>query len=816
MKSPTLRRRLLWSLTLMALIPLAAFMVSVGMQVREAREQSLLAVQKTVSLLADDLQEVLFEKHDGLETAAVALRDFRSTHTANKVEVTKGLEANDASAFDIIPQLLHMAGGRYAQTIFVDLDGRVIAAAGLSEEVAEAIRARLEGLWIYRHAQRRAQSAVSEAFEENGRNYVMIAVPVLDNQEGGRRHGVLASRIALHDLIENLAAPQLPAHARLVLREPEGRTLVALGTAESSAPAAVTVPVRSLDCEFAYFAPEGEMLSQAHVTALVGVFMVILIALGAHSAGLLHLRQLSAFFDELSRNIESLRRGEPDIRSQPLAVRGIPEAARILEAFRDMAAGLHRSRAEIRSINASLEERIKARTAELREANTELSAITELLCPITDSEDTLKELREAFVAFARARRLTALSVETEVRDAPADDCEIRASVPGGRTLVARKTAGFSEDDRRALKRFAGFLSVVLTNEDLYRKTQAQHAALRALFSSMSEGFALLGAEGTPVFVNRHFREMLATCEEGREALTALEAGDAHRTEMLGQALANPEHSHALTMEVPGGKTRRFTVRAFPVDLAGDTGAGLLVRDVTREYEIGRLKDDVIALVSHELNNPVSTLALGLETLSERGERLKPEMRQTILRNLSQETVRLRELIGDWLDISMLNNGVLPCFKAPLDLTAFLTDTVSRWEAAKGVHVEWQLPDAPIILSADRKRLEQVVMNLLENALRYNDKAEKKIFVRLEADENRVRLRVEDNGIGLEPEELPLIFERFHRSAKAKRHSPNGSGLGLAICRGIAAAHDGSLMVEHSVPGEGTIMCLTLPRNLQSI
>lgn len=803
MKGHNLHRHLLFTLSLMALIPLIALTVSVWLQVTEVKDQSIQNVHKTVGMLADDLQKELFEKREGLEKAAVSYRSLQS------------LESPNTLPSDILAHLLYNAGRRFSQTIYVDdRDQLVDFASGLSPETAQNIRNELVDTWVYRHAQRHAESAISDAYQIQDKAYVIVAVPVLSTVSGRRHNGVIASRISVSDLLEDLAGPQLPPHTQLVLQDSNGKKITSFGVLHTSNPIVAAIPIRALDWEMVYYAPQTEILSQAHLTALIGLSIVILIAFGTYMAGLAHLKQLSDFFDELGRRIRSISGGDLSVHSKSAAVSGMPEAALILEEFQTMASNLKKSREEIRAINTGLEERIRERTAQLSEANAELSAITELLCPINNPPDNPDSIfAKAFYQFRTAKQLTKLELSA---NAHSEVNGYAVTLPNQRQLFATKSGGLSLEDQTAIDRFAGFLTVVLKNEDLFHETQAQHAALSALFSAMSEGFALLDENSRPVFVNQRFKQILMLSEEGRRMAESLFSPPAHAIEMpkLWLKLLNePNVLHPWSVSTPGGKQYQFTIKAFPVHLAHQSGIGLFVRDVTHEFEINRLKDDVIALVSHELNNPISTITLGLETLRDKGDRLSIDLQRRILCNLIGETARLKELIHDWLDISMLNNGVMPCIKTPIDLGSLLSETVRKWEAQHDISVQLQISGSPIPCQGDPKRLVQVFTNLLDNALRYNNKQDKMIQVSISQPEpHTVTIYFEDNGIGISPGQREQIFDRFYRTNAAKRHVPNGSGLGLAICRGIAAAHDGSLVVAYSEPDIGSRFALTLPLN----
>jgi len=250
---------------------------------------------------------------------------------------------------------------------------------------------------------------------------------------------------------------------------------------------------------------------------------------------------------------------------------------------------------------------------------------------------------------------------------------------------------------------------------------------------------------------------------------------------------------------------------FAEDLARRIALALDNVRLYREAEAAaRLRDEVVAIVSHDLRNPLGVVTFSSDVLlrswAECPERAG-ERRQ--LEGIAQAAERMRRLILDLLDVARVDAGSLPVEPAPCPagpLAAHALELDAALAEERGVTVRSLVPDdAPLVL-ADRERILQVLSNLLGNAVRFTPPGGA-ITLRADACEREVRFALEDTGPGIPPDDLPHVFDRFWRGQRSSR---SGAGLGLAIARGIVEAHGGRIWAE-SVPGEGSTFYFTLPR-----
>ncbi len=239
------------------------------------------------------------------------------------------------------------------------------------------------------------------------------------------------------------------------------------------------------------------------------------------------------------------------------------------------------------------------------------------------------------------------------------------------------------------------------------------------------------------------------------------------------------------------------------------------RDVELEEERERLRvavrsrDDLVAIVSHDLRNPLTAITLGITQLRRAGSEKMGERSERVLDSIARSADRMGRLIEDLLAIAKIEAGQLHIEAATIDARSIVEDAVMiarPLAETKSIAVHMSLPDEPLLVACDRGRVQQVIENLVGNALKFTGPGGA-ITVRAEVDDATVRFVVEDNGPGIAPEALPYVFDRFWQGPG---RTSIGAGLGLAIARGVIDAHGGTMMVESTL-GRGSTFSFTLPR-----
>lgn len=219
----------------------------------------------------------------------------------------------------------------------------------------------------------------------------------------------------------------------------------------------------------------------------------------------------------------------------------------------------------------------------------------------------------------------------------------------------------------------------------------------------------------------------------------------------------------------------------------------------------RAREEMLAIVSHDLRNPLSVIALVLQVARQEAELSRHPNPDSIRRGL-RAIAAMERLIEDLLDVARIDAGTLVLNKGPIDVASIVRDIVelnAPLAAEKAISLEPQL-DAMTIVEGDRHRLVQVITNLLGNAIKFTPK-QGAIVVRCQRLDDEVRVSVQDSGPGIEPENLPHVFDRFYQSDRRR----GGAGLGLAIAKGIVDQHEGRIGVESTL-GKGSDFWFTLP------
>lgn len=235
-----------------------------------------------------------------------------------------------------------------------------------------------------------------------------------------------------------------------------------------------------------------------------------------------------------------------------------------------------------------------------------------------------------------------------------------------------------------------------------------------------------------------------------------------------------------------------------------------LRAAERAYfeQINQLKDDLLSTASHDIKSPISAILTSVYALRHSGQ--LDVRRLEDLDRIERETRKIHTLVTDLLDFAR-TEAVVTSSKEPVSLNDFLrqqTDDCAFAADSKCIALTLTLPDEPLIIPIFPGRLGQAIHNLLSNAIKYTPEGGQ-VAVTLSRHEDGALVRIRDNGIGIPPEDLPRIFERFYRVQQPQHLREKGSGLGMAIVQSVVNQHNGSIHID-SEPGSGTTITLYLP------
>jgi PAS domain S-box-containing protein len=271
---------------------------------------------------------------------------------------------------------------------------------------------------------------------------------------------------------------------------------------------------------------------------------------------------------------------------------------------------------------------------------------------------------------------------------------------------------------------------------------------------------------------------------------------------------DPQRAVEMELKLPSDdqvNSRIVALRFFRLD---ENGTGILVRDITQERTADAMKNQLLSTVSHELRTPLASIKGFAATLLRQDVKWDEATQRDFLRIIEEESDRLTEIIDNLLDMSQIEAGVLRITKEPMQLRKLIREVVDEMRMRTESHYfVVDLPaDMPRVF-ADPRRIRQVLMNLIGNAIKYTKRGQ--ITVACEIDDKHVTVSVSDQGEGIPPQYLDKIFERFFQIDGTSTRRMGGSGLGLSISRGIVEAHNGKIWVE-SVQGQGSTFRFTLP------
>jgi two-component system phosphate regulon sensor histidine kinase PhoR len=337
-----------------------------------------------------------------------------------------------------------------------------------------------------------------------------------------------------------------------------------------------------------------------------------------------------------------------------------------------------------------------------------------------------------------------------------------------------------------------------------------HARQDALFDSMIEGVLVLDDLGTVQFANRAFAQMFATTGvlRGRTLLEAVRLHEiAEIVERARQEGGVMDHE----VRLPGEPERWLQINAAALSSVDRRKFGtiLVFHDLTRIKKLERTRQEFVANVSHELRTPLSHIKGYVETLLD-GAKDDPEVSNRFLQTIARNAERLKLLMEDLLTISELESGRVTLNLRTVALQPLVQKVFDDFKArakGRGVTLVNDVPELSV--RADSIRLEQVLSNLVDNAIKYG-RADGRVTVAARPGENgKIEVSVLDDGPGLPTEALERVFERFYRVDKARSREQGGTGLGLSIVKHIIQTHGGRVWAT-SEPGNGATFFFTLP------
>lgn len=325
--------------------------------------------------------------------------------------------------------------------------------------------------------------------------------------------------------------------------------------------------------------------------------------------------------------------------------------------------------------------------------------------------------------------------------------------------------------------------------------------------NLTDGVVLTDARGILLDRNPAASRMLDAGPEAEGQAFVTVARDHELDAMLNGALTGPDPVlHGPVRHGPSG--RIFDVTAQRIESPSETLGLVVMRDVTEMQRLESVRREFVANVSHELRTPIASIRAAAETL-QAGAIEEPELAAELLDGVIRESARLTALVEDLLDLARMESGRMAFRMEAADPAAMVNAGAQRLRAQAeraGLRIEVDAPDGLPKVVADPARIEQVLLNLVHNAIKFTP-AGGTVRVSARQAGETVEIVVEDNGVGVDAEELPRLFERFYKVDRARQST--GTGLGLAIAKHIVQGHGGEIRAE-SRAGQGSRFIVSLP------
>jgi two-component system phosphate regulon sensor histidine kinase PhoR len=370
------------------------------------------------------------------------------------------------------------------------------------------------------------------------------------------------------------------------------------------------------------------------------------------------------------------------------------------------------------------------------------------------------------------------------------------------------------------------------SQELQRRLQQaeeEKYMIEAILMNMSDGLILTDKKGRILLSNKAVYTLFGI-ESGIDGKTVMEALRKSELIELIDTIVETKETISREIEVTYPKELLLMVTAASYSVRGElSGAVLAFHDITRLKQLEDIRKDFVANVSHEIKTPITAIKGFAETLLE-GALDDKENAYKFLETIKNHSERLNSLVSDLLTLSRIELGDIKIEKETVDLhnvidTVF--ETLKEKAQSKGLYLREEISPGPLEIRADRNRLIQILLNLVDNGIKFTEKGgvtikvkSEKLKLKSEREStelltlnshlrNFIEISVEDTGIGIPKKHLPRLGERFYRVDKARSRELGGTGLGLAIVKHIVKAHGWEMQIE-SMPGRGTTVKIIIP------
>jgi len=345
--------------------------------------------------------------------------------------------------------------------------------------------------------------------------------------------------------------------------------------------------------------------------------------------------------------------------------------------------------------------------------------------------------------------------------------------------------------------------------DQVGQAESERRLLASVLSGLHEGIIVVNPERRVLIINDALRRILDVQRDIAVGSRLIDAVWDHTVlNAFDEALTNRTEVRR-QIQLPRGRSFELTVSCFSDASGRHAGAIGLLFDVTRLEALEKVRRDFVADISHELRTPLASVKAGVETLVS-GASQNQEDLSKFLGIIAKNSGRMEAILSDLTDLSMIETGAIPLVFSVVDLGTAAREVIESLAPRAGkrqIAVTLDIPPGTA-LRADRRRFDQILVNLLDNAIKFSPVGGA-ILVSARNDGDRLRLVVEDEGPGIPPDALERVFNRFYQVDRARARQVPGTGLGLAIVKHLVQRHAGDIRAENRPEG-GTRFVLEMP------
>jgi len=380
----------------------------------------------------------------------------------------------------------------------------------------------------------------------------------------------------------------------------------------------------------------------------------------------------------------------------------------------------------------------------------------------------------------------------------------------------------SMDELRSLSKAIGEIGAQLRNK--IEEISNEKDYLQTILRGMTEGVLVVDGRARILMVNNALRRLLALSSDVSDRMPVEIIRNAELEEAIRKAIRVGE---SISLELDINKSGEKTIEVSVVsihpsrtrmeeDSEGIRGAVAVFHDITRLKQLEKIRQDFVANVSHELRTPLTTIKGYAETLLDGA--LKEDQAFQFVQVIQRHTDRLTKIVEDLLMLSKIETKEFQLKMETIFLPNLIDDVIDFVrKPAEKKKISFSRHDiiSSLAVRADRSYLEQILINLLDNAIKYTPEGGRVIVSAVEKDSKEIQFSIEDNGIGIPKEDLSRIFERFYRVDKGRSKELGGTGLGLSIVKHLVQVHGGRVWVESQL-GKGSTFYFTLPTRSETI